>query len=85
MNIGDLVYNNYHGVLRFGTIQSKRIDETGWAYYKINWHADETYEETMNLRQKLTHKNHRLEEYRKDQITPISKDFLSRVLEECKK
>ena len=85
MSIGDLVYNNYHGVLRFGTIQSKRIDESGWAYYKVNWHADETYEEAMNLRQKLTHKNHRLEEYRKDQITSISKDFLSRVLKECTK
>ena len=85
MNIGDLVYNNYHGVLRFGTVQSKRIDQSGWAYYKVNWHADETYEEAMDLRQKLTHENHRLEEYRKDQITSISKDFLSRVLEECAK
>ena len=85
MNIGDLVYNTYHNVLRFGTVQSKRIDQSGWAYYKVNWHADETYEKAMDLRQKLTHKNHRLEEYRKDQITSISKDFLSRVLEECTK
>ena len=34
MNIGDLVWNNYHNVLRFGTIQSKRVDQSGWAYYK---------------------------------------------------
>ena len=85
MKVGDLVYNNYHGVLRFGTVQSKRVDQSGWAYYKVNWHADETYEEAMDLRQRLTHKNHRLEEYRKDQITSISKDFLSKVLEECTK
>ena len=85
MNIGDLVYNTYQSILRFGTIQSTRIDQSGWAYYKVNWHADETYEEAMNLRQKLTHKDHRLQEYRKDQIKPISKDFLSRVLEECTK
>ena len=82
MNIGDLVYNNYHSVLRFGTISSKRIDETGWAFYKVNWHSDKVYEEAMDLREKLTHTNHRLEEYRKDQITPISKDFLANVLEE---
>tara|TARA_Y100001937_G_scaffold118040_1_gene171968 strand:+ start:394 stop:651 length:258 start_codon:yes stop_codon:yes gene_type:complete len=85
MNIGDLVWNNYHGVLRFGTIQSKRIDETGWAYYKVNWHADETYEKAMALRQRLSHKDYKLQEYRKDQITSTSKDFLSRVLEECTK
>ena len=42
MKVGDLVWNNYHGVLRFGTIKSKRIDESGWAYYKIKWYADET-------------------------------------------
>ena len=82
MNIGDLVYNTYHNVLRFGTIQSTRIDQSGWAFYKVNRHADETYEEAMDLRQKLTHKDHRLQEYRKDQITPISKSFLSKVLEE---
>ena len=85
MKVGDLVYNNYHSVLRFGTIQSRRIDQSGWAYYKVNWHADETYEEAMDLRQKLTHEDHRLEEYRKDQITSISKDFLSRDLVECTK
>jgi len=82
MNIGQLVWNNYHGVLRFGTISSKRVDETGWAFYKVNWHSDKVYEEAMDLREKLTHTNHRLEEYRKDQITLISKDFLSRVVEE---
>ncbi len=85
MSIGSLVYNNYHGILRFGTIQSKRIDENGWAYYKVNWHADETYEAAMDLRKRLSHKDYKLQEYRKDQITSISKDFLSKVLEECAK
>jgi len=83
MNIGQLVWNNYHGVLRFGTISSKRVDETGWAFYKVNWHCDNIYEEAMDFRKKLTHTDHRLEEYRKDQITPISKNFLSKVLQEA--
>ena len=83
MNIGQLVWNNYHGVLRFGTISSKRVDEAGWAFYKVNWHSDNIYEEAMDFRKKLTHTDHRLEEYRKDQITPISKDFLSKVLQEA--
>ena len=83
MNIGQLVWNNYHGVLRFGTINSKRIDETGWAFYKVNWHCDDVYERAMDLREKLTHTDHRLEEYRKDQITPVSKNFLSKILQEA--
>ena len=82
MKVGDLVYNTYHNILRFGTIQTIRLDKSGWSYYKVNWHADETYEYSMDRRQRLTHKNHRLEEYRKDQIAPISKNFLSRVLQE---
>lgn len=82
MNIGQLVWNNYHGVLRFGTIKSKRLDESGWAYYKVSWHSDDTYEKAMDLREKLTHTDHRLKEYRKDQITPISKEFLASVLKE---
>ena len=36
----------------------------------------------MNDRQKLTGKNYRLQEYRKDQIKPVSKTILSKVLKQ---
>ena len=85
MSIGQLVWNSYHGILRFGTIKSKRVDQDGWAYYKVNWHEDNTYEDAMTLRKNLCGEDHVLEEYRKDQITSISKDFLSKVLEEFTK
>ena len=84
MKIGALVWNNYHGILRFGTIQSKRIDETGWAFYKVKWHSDNVYEESMTFRQQLTHKNYKLEEYRKDQIHSTTTNFLSQVVKEHK-
>ena len=80
MKVGDLVWNNYHGVLRFGTVKSKRIDESGWAYYKVNWHSDDVYERAMNIRKKLTHTDHRMKEYRKDQIKLASRNNLSKVL-----
>ena len=82
MKVGDLVWNNYHGIIRFGTIQQKRTDESGWAFFKIKWHSDSVYERAMNARQKLTGKNYRLQEYRKDQIKPISKGVLSNVIQE---
>ena len=61
MKIGDLVWNSYHGIIRFGTVQEKRIDQDGWAYFKVKWHSDSVYERAMNNRQKLTGKNHRLQ------------------------
>ena len=82
MKIGALVWNNYHGMLRFGTIKTKRIDDSGWAFYKVKWHNDESYEESMKFREKLSHKNYMLEEYRKDQIHLTTADFLSQVVKE---
>ena len=80
MNIGQLVWNSYHGILRFGTIKSKRVDQDGWAYYKVNWHEDNTYEDAMTLRKNLCGEDHVLQEYRKDKITTISSDFLLEVV-----
>ena len=82
MKVGDLVWNNYHGIIRFGTIQQKRTDESGWAFFKVKWHSDSVYERAMSDRQKLTGKNYRLQEYRKDQIKPVSKTILSKVLKQ---
>ena len=45
MKVGDLVWNRYHNILRFGTIRQVRIDESGWAFYKVKWHSDKIYEE----------------------------------------
>ena len=82
MKIGALVWNNYHGMLRFGTIKAKRIDDSGWAFYKVKWHNDESYEESMKFREKLSRKNYKLEEYRKDQISLVKSTFLSQVVKE---
>jgi hypothetical protein len=83
MKIGNLVLNNYHDLLRFGKITSKRIDkEDGWAYFKVKWYFDEKYEEMMEDRKQLSHKDYKLEEYRKDQIKHVSLEFLQKVLEE---
>ena len=82
MKVGDLVFNSYHGILRFGTIQRERIDQNGWAYFKVKWHCDNTYERAMSTRERLCGKDYRLHEYRKDQIKPVSKNILSKVLQQ---
>jgi len=82
MKVGDLVWNSYHGILRFGTIKTKRIDDSGWAFYKVKWHSDDVYEKAVKHREKLSNKKHRLEEYRKDQVRLATKDFLVSVIKE---
>tara|TARA_R100001082_G_C4343462_1_gene151209 strand:- start:204 stop:476 length:273 start_codon:yes stop_codon:yes gene_type:complete len=68
MIIGSLVWNHYHGILRFGTITKKMIGSDGWAYYHVNWHCDDNYERAMKERERFTHTDYTLEKYRQDQI-----------------
>ena len=82
MKVGDLVFNKYHGILRFGTIQKKRVDRDGWAYFNVKWHCDNTYERAMSTRESLCGKDYRLHEYRKDQVQLVSKNVLSKVLQQ---
>jgi len=81
MDIGSLVWNEYHGLLRFGTIASKTIKEDGWAYYTVAWHRDEMYEEQMKWRETMTHTNYYITEYRKDMLHLFSRDRLRDIVE----
>ena len=79
MKIGDTVWNQYHGILRFGTVQSKTM-KNGWAYFIVDWHCDEAYESSMKHREELCHENYYLEEYRGDQIKTISSERLRNIV-----
>tara|TARA_Y100000310_G_scaffold340941_1_gene438437 strand:+ start:1209 stop:1484 length:276 start_codon:yes stop_codon:yes gene_type:complete len=85
MKIGDLVWNHYHGLLRFGTITEKKIKEDKWAYFTVDWHADEDYERSQSWREKLSGVDHTLKEYRKTQLKPFNPEQLGRILEQFKK
>jgi hypothetical protein len=81
MNIGDLVWNSYHGIMRFGTVISKRIKTNKWAYFTVKWHDDEAYEKSMAWRQKLGGGDHTLKEYRADLLKKISIDRFKKIVE----
>ena len=74
MDVPGVVYNHYHGIRRYGIVESKRIDKDGWAYFKVKWFADEVYQNAMSFRKQLTSKDHSLTEYRKDQLVFIDLD-----------
>ena len=70
MDPGDNVWNAWQGLLRYGTILSKRKADDGWTYFKVNWGEDKPYLDRIRHRKKLCGEDHKLEEYRADQIHP---------------
>jgi hypothetical protein len=67
MKIKDVVYNNFHGIRRYGIVIDK-YKKGSWSYVKVQWVDDDLYEHAMNWRKKLGQGDHRLHEYRVDQI-----------------
>ena len=53
MNIGTLVYQSRAGLLRFGTIATKELDEKGWAHFAVDWHDDGCHYRAMDWTSKL--------------------------------
>ena len=82
MAINDLVMNTHKGALRFGTVIDKRIDETGWAQLKVEWHADEAHEKTVewNVSMGNERSKYDLGEYRTDMLQILDVSRLERVL-----
>jgi hypothetical protein len=69
---GTVVYNEYHGIRRYGIIERKTIDSDGWAYCNVNWFNDEQYLASMENRKRLTAgKDWSLTRYRVDKLKRI--------------
>ena len=71
IEVGSVVFNEYHRIRRYGIVQEKRIAEDRWGYCKVKWFNDSVYQAAMSDRQKLTNKDWSLDEYRIDQLQPI--------------
>jgi len=72
MKKGDVVFNEYHGIRRYGIVERKEMREDGWAYCEIDWINDEQYEEAMSSRKALTGgKEWSLKKYRVDKLKRI--------------
>ena len=84
MAINDLVMNIHKGAVRFGTVTDKRIDEIGWPQLKVDWHADEAHEKTVEWNVSMGNKRSKcdLEEYRTDMLQILDVNRLERVLAE---
>lgn len=80
MKVGDLVWNHYHGLLRFGTVVGKNVKKDGWAYFTVDWYADDKYEKSQKWRKKLTGIDYTLKEYRGTQLKTFNPERLEQIL-----
>tara|TARA_B100000214_G_scaffold363464_1_gene328997 strand:- start:5229 stop:5528 length:300 start_codon:yes stop_codon:yes gene_type:complete len=80
MKIGDVVYNEWHGIRRYGVVQSLSVKEEGlnvpWAYARVKWFDDEPYEKVVENTNLLRNDGTDIykDEYRIDKITNINLD-----------
>ena len=79
IEIGTLVWSGYSGLLRVGTVTNKRIAENGWAYFTIEWHADEKYESVQNYYRSVnSNREYGLKEYKASLVHPVTPEQLER-------
>tara|TARA_Y100000310_G_scaffold323459_1_gene383809 strand:+ start:1238 stop:1588 length:351 start_codon:yes stop_codon:yes gene_type:complete len=81
IDIGTLVWSGYSGLLRVGTVVSKRIAKNGWVYFTIEWHADETYQRTQDYYRSMNpNREYGLKEYKASFVHPVSPEHLERIV-----
>jgi hypothetical protein len=79
---GTFVMNWHHGLLRFGVVDSKRIDEQGWSHCKVDWLADDIHLANVAWNKKMgSSYQDPTVEIRVDWLTPVSPKWLGSVLE----
>lgn len=80
MKIGDVVYNEWHGIRRYGIVQSLNIKEEGltvpWTYAKVKWFDDEPYERVVENTNRLRNDGSDIykSEYRIDKLSNLNID-----------
>jgi hypothetical protein len=84
MKKGDVVYNEYHDIRRYGIVEEKVTDSDGWSYCNVLWFNDSKYEAAMADRKKLTNKDWSLQRYRVDQLKKIDLNIELNTLEEIR-
>jgi len=79
IDIGTLVWSGYSGLLRVGTVVSKRKAENGWAYFTIEWHDDEKYESVQNYYRSVNpNREYGLKEYKASLVHPVTPEQLEK-------
>jgi hypothetical protein len=94
MKAGDVVYNEWHAIRRYGIVTSVYVPPgqecfVPWSYAKVKWFNDEAYDACVKENDALRNregenKTIRLEEYRVDMLRAFDVDKLMSTLSEIK-
>ena len=77
---GTLVMNYHHGLVRFGVVEEKRIDDHGWTHCKVCWLEDHLHEFNVEWNKKMRGSFEESDDIRIDWLRPISAGWLQNVL-----
>ncbi|HAG27902.1 MAG TPA: hypothetical protein DCL39_00455 [Alteromonas macleodii] len=80
IDVGTFVMNNHHGLLRMGVVEDKRIDESGWVYFKVKFLEDDVYYRNKKFHSKISGKDEFQYEHRVDQLKKVNPQWLENVL-----
>ena len=80
IDVGSFVMNNHHGLLRMGVVESQRIDDQGWTYYKVNFLEDGIYQNNKTFHSEISGNDQFQYEHRSDQIKKVNPQWLQNVL-----
>ena len=72
---GSLVCSTFIGKLQMGTVTSRRVAKNKWAYYTVEWHNNEKYEEVLcNYRKLNPNGNYGRKEYKAGELFEVTSD-----------
>ena len=81
IEVGTFVMNNHHGLLRMGVVEDVRIDESGWAIYRVNFLEDDIYSTNKAFHSEISGKDQFQREHRRDQLVKVNPQWLRNVLD----
>ncbi len=80
IDVGTLVMNSHHGLVRFGVVREKNLRDDGWAHCQVDWLEDDIHVANVAWNKKMNAATEELEEVRVDYLTSVSPDWLRNVL-----
>jgi hypothetical protein len=79
IDVGTLVMNYHHGLLRFGVVRQKRKGAHGWSYCKVDWLEDDIHTAKVAWDKKMGATKIPSDETRVDWLKPVSPQWLRNV------
>ena len=80
IQVGTLVMNYRHNLLRLGVVDSQRVDSDGWTYCVVHWLKDHIHQENTRWNKKMNCSFVEQEETRVDFLRPVTAGWLKEVL-----